>query len=284
MTPTTRPRPTTLGAAGALALVAAILAAPTQAVPPANDDIAAAEPTTTDPSTVPVDTTEATADPTDGRCVGGQSVWFRFTAPATQRFRLTTAGSSYDTRIAVFRGPRNDRSLVDCDNNSGPGRTSADRMRVREGERYWIAVSSGGQSSVGGTALLTITDHAVEPGVDVEITSVESGAVSGRLFVNGTVECQTPSEVGVFVSVSQRVGDNVARGEGRRSRQCDSDPATDPQAWTVRIDSTTGWAFQPGEASVSMSARLWDGISSLRGINLGTTNQVVGTTDARLAR
>ncbi len=281
MTPTTHPRPASLAAAtfGTLALAAATLTAPAQAAPPPNDDIAGAIPTTTVASTVTFDTTEATADPTDGRCVGDKSVWFRFVAPATDRFRLTTAGSSYDNRLAVFRGPRNSRTLVDCDNNRGPGRTAADSMRIKEGEKYWIAISSCCEPGPGGSAVLTIRDHDADPGVDIEVEGAEAGAVSGRLFVFGSMTCATPSEVDVYAFTSQRVGANVARGFGqRRNRLCDSDPVT----WRVSVDSETGWAFQSGPVAVTLSAALWDGIHGLR-LDLGTSNEDAGSVDARRA-
>jgi hypothetical protein len=279
MTPTTRPRVTSAAAAAITALAAALLGVPAHAAPPANDDIAGATPTTTSASTVTFDTTEATADPTDGRCVGDRSVWFRFVAPATSRFRLTTAGSSYDNRLAVFRGPRNSRSLVDCNNNGGPGRTAADSMRIREGEKYWIAISSCCEPGPGGSAVLTIKDHEGDHGVDLQVEGADAGAVSGRMFVFGSMTCATPSEVDVDAFASQRVGANVARGSGqRRNRLCGSDPVT----WRVALDSETGWAFQPGPVAVTVSARAWDGFHRF-GSDLGTTTVEAGSVDARRA-
>ena len=255
--PITRP-------AWALATTAAVLvslpalASPAHAVPPANDAIAGAVVTTTDPSTVSFDTTEATAAPADGRCVGDRSVWFRFDAPTTRPLRMTTAGSDFDTRLAIFRGTRNDRSLVDCDNNNGPGKTSADRFRIVEGERYWVAVSSCCEPHPGGAATLTI-GRVAEPGADLTVEGARSGEISGRLFVDGTIACHTPSEARLRVTVSQRVGDAVARGTTtRRLRSCD-DGVRD---WTAGIDSETGWAFGPGPVSVEVRASVYDGIAS----------------------
>lgn len=271
--------------AWALMTTAAVLAAllatvtPAHAVPPANDVISGAIEIPTEPSTREFDTSEATADPDDGRCVGDKSVWFRFDAPETRRMRMTTAGSDFNTRLAIFRGTRNQRELVDCDNNNGPGKTSAEQFRIRAGQRYWIAVSSCCEPDDGGDAVLTV-GQVEPPGATMTVTGARSGAVSGRLFVDGTITCNTPSEVFLRVVASQRVDDAVARGTGfRLIRSCDEGSSD----WTVRIDSETGWAFAPGPVQVVVRGRVWDGISNTREQESATP---VATSDpaARIAR
>ena len=101
------------------------------------------------------------------------------------------------------------------------------------------------------------------------------------MFVSGTAECQTPSQVWVSVTVSQAVGDSVARGSGTRSKLCDNDPTTDPQTWRVAVDSETGTAFQPGPVSVRRSASLTDGFSWVRGLAVTTSQEVATSVDAR---
>lgn len=250
--------------AWALMTTAAVLAAllvtlaPAHAVPPANDAISGAIEIPTEPSTREFDTSEATADPADGECVGDKSVWFRFEATETRRMRMTTAGSDFNTRLAIFRGTRNQRELVDCDNNRGPGKTSAEQFRIRAGQRYWIAVSSCCEPDDGGNAVLTV-GRVESPGAEVEIVGARAGGISGRLLVDGTITCATPSEVRLRVVASQRVDDAVARGTGfRRIRSCDEESSD----WTVRIDSETGWAFAPGPVSVAMRGSVYDGIAS----------------------
>jgi len=276
--PTTRPAWALVTTAAVLVSLPA-LASPAHAAPPANDAIRGAIVTTTDPSTVSFDTTEATADPDDGRCVGDRSVWFRFDATTTRSLRMTTAGSDFDTRLAIFRGTRNERRLVDCDNNNGPGRTSADRFRILEGQRYWVAVSSCCEPHPGGSATLTIGRFA-EPGAEITVEGARSGEISGRLFVDGTIACDTPSEARLEVTVSQRVGDAVARGTAyRRLRRCD-DGVRD---WTAGVDSETGWAFGPGPVSVRVNAYVYDGISSATATE-SASPVAVSDPDARVAR
>ena len=277
MTSTTRSRTVALVAAAACVLPTALLAVPAQAVPPPNDLVAGAT-VITAPTTVTVDTTEATSSPGDGECVGDKSVWFRFRAPSKKQLRMTTAGSSYDTRLAVFIGRRGHRELVACNDNRGPGRSASDELRVLEGRRYWIAVSSCCEQGPGGTAVLTVGNLGMS-GAEVVVDSATSGSVSGRLVVHGTVTCGTPSEVYMYGEASQRVGDNVARGRSSRSRPCGSMPTR----WQMGFDSDTGWAFQPGAVSVALRGRIWDGIVR-RGVSLGTSVvTAVDDPDGRLA-
>lgn len=255
------------------------LLAPAYGDPPTNDDIKSATRTSTEPSSVGFDTTEATADPTDGRCVGDHSVWFRFVPTTSHRMRVTTAGSKFDTRLAVFRGPRNDRRLVDCDDDRGPGNSAADSFGVREGERYWIAISSSREPQRGGQAVLTIGRNGT-PGAEIDVTGARSGEVSGRFYIDGTITCSTPSEVSLAGAATQRVGDATARGLGRKAiRRCHDEPIE----WTIAVDSATGWAFAPGSAFVEVRGRVWDGISVARE---RMSETVVATNDplARVAR
>jgi hypothetical protein len=252
-------RPT--GAALAALLAASlVVAAPAYADPPPNDDPAAATSITSVPTRVEVDTTEATAAPEDGRCVDGHSVWFSWRPTEDQRLPLTTAGSAFDTRLAVFRRAGGQRDLVACDNNDGPGRTSAVRFQARGGTRYLVAVSSR-LSGPGGPAVLT-WGRMGAPAVTVDIESATSGRVSGRLHLRGTVTCTTPSQLWMGGEVSQRIEatdglDGVARGWGGADvKVC----WTEPAPWHMRVDSETGLAFQPGPAAVELRIRGWDGI------------------------
>jgi hypothetical protein len=238
-----------------------VAAAPAHAAPPPNDGIAAATAITSVPTQLTVDTTEATSDAADGRCVDGHSVWFRLRPSEDRRVAMTTAGSSFNTRLAVFRGPRDNRDLVDCNNNSGPGTSSSVRFRAEADQRYWVAVSSVG-TGPGGSAMLTV-GRVAAPAVTVAVDSATSGAVSGRLHLHGTVTCPTPSQLWMGGVASQRIEsdqglDGVARGFGSdRVGIC----WTEPVEWHMRFDSDTGLAFQPGPASIGIRIRGWDGIA-----------------------
>src|SRR6185295_16942152 len=76
---------------------------------------------------------------------GGASLWYRWTAPADGTATFDTAGSGFDTLLAVFvddepevNGPVARRAY---DDDAGPGTlTSQIRMHVRGGSTYFVAV------------------------------------------------------------------------------------------------------------------------------------------------
>jgi hypothetical protein len=69
------------------------------------------------------------------------SIWYRWQAPRRGVLRLRTAGSDFDTLLAVYKGSRL-RALdrLATDDDSGPGTASELRLRVRRGSIYRIAV------------------------------------------------------------------------------------------------------------------------------------------------
>lgn len=227
-----------------------------QAARPANDDIADATPITV-PATVTQDTTGATSTSADGRCVGGKSVWYRYRPTASGPARLTTLGSTYDTMLAVFVGPRHARELVKC-NDDAIELHAAIGLRFEAGRRYWIAVSSccGRSSQAAGTAHLYFYRPAPAGG-EVTVTTAETGGVSGRLILSGTAECNTPSGIYSEVAASQRLGANVARGSAAGFVVC---VPGDENEWRLRVDSDTGWAFQPGSpVAIDLYRAIFDG-------------------------
>src|SRR3954454_19398706 len=233
-------------------------AMPAYAAPPTNDSIANARAITGIPTRIVQATREATSSADDGQCVGGDSVWYRFRPTTTSTGRVVTIGSDFDTMLAVFRGPRASRTLVACNDDAANVTSSAVQVRFVAGATYWIAVSACcGASSVGGRSVLTL--YRPRPAATtMSLGSVETGTVSGRLFVSGTVRCATPSEASVAVTVSQRVGTFVARGTGFvQVRLCDATAVS----WAVQVDSETAVAFRAGTASVTVRVDSSDGFS-----------------------
>jgi hypothetical protein len=197
------------------------------------------------PATLTVDASAATARSTDGRCVAGRSIWFRYRAPADGPLRLTTVGSDYDTVLAVFSGSRDDRELLRCSDDATIGLTSAARVRTVAGTTYWIAVSACcGRTAPAGVARLHAYRQVPLPSGTVTAVSAAAGGVSGRLLVTATARCSTDSAAVLSVVARQRVGDAVARGYGE-STATPCSPGH-PTTLTVPVDSDTGWAFQAG--------------------------------------
>jgi hypothetical protein len=247
--------------AAALLMIAA-LEVPAWAAPPRNDAISSATPLGAPPHMFVEDTRQATASTADGRCVLGRSVWFRVRRVTTRTIRLSTLGSDYDTMLAVFRGPRTNRTLIRCvDDTFEDSFAEATQVRFVAGNTYWVAVSACcGRSGVDGGRMVLNTFLPAAARVSATVDSVETGAISGRLLLTGTVHCNTPSEFEVDLAASQRVagGANVARGEGFVSGTCGPE---EDSTWTASLDSDSGWAFQTGTVAVDLSGFGDDGFS-----------------------
>jgi hypothetical protein len=268
-----------LGVLGVLVMALHGTVAPSTAraaAPPPNDLITSPTRITGIPFTSSQDTRQATRSPDDGRCVSQASVWYRYRPATTGWARVVTVGSDHDTVLAVFRGTRNNRTLVRCDDD-GVGLQSATSLRFVAGQTYWVALSSCcGASATGGRAELRLYRGRAAD-VSATIDAVESGGVSGRLALSGTITCTTPSLGAVEVTVSQRNGDQVARGYQILELDfCGPDPVP----WRVVVDSDTGWAFLDGRAVVEATAFSFDGFADAER-DLGGTVTVTEDPDAR---
>jgi hypothetical protein len=246
------------GAGAVVALTIPLLATPAQAAPPANDTPAGAVELTV-PGTFAVDTSEATSDAKDRSCVLGHSVWFHYTPASSGLVKMNTVGSTFDTHLALYRGADTPKRLVACA-DYGTGRQAALGAALEAGRSYWVALSSccDRREKRGGAAVLNLFAGPATPPT-ITIDEAESGLVSGRLHVRGTVMCPVPSLLFGNVVSSQHLGDAVARGsDSFRMRACTSEPTS----WHAVINSATGWAFQPGAASVEVRGWAYDGFSS----------------------
>jgi hypothetical protein len=271
-----------LAACGGL-VVSLLTAFPAQAAPPPSDEIEDAVRLSQLPFRSAVDTSEATREAADGDCVGGASVWYRFRPQFTGRVRAATVGSDYDTVLAVFRGTRDNRRVVAC-NDDFYDLQSALRVKVKSGRTYWFALSSccGSRSDVGGSAVLNI--YRPRPaGITATVSSVETGATSGRLYVDGTVQCSTPSYAEVNLRVSQRLASGAVARASDTVFPGDCGAGPGDATWSLSLDSETGWAFAPGTATVTMDGFAYDGFRTAF-IPEQTFNAAVGTDPNRLGR
>lgn len=167
------------------AFVAPALAA---AAPPANDDFAAAETLTGDHVEVSGNVGEATSEngePNHGGVSGGQSVWFRWTAPRSGLIRVGCS-SDFETVLAVYRGS----SLAGLDevgvDRSGPEcAPPLLSFRAVGGAEYRIAVDTrpGGG---GGGFTLTLDNEIAPPPNDAFADRAPMRDLGGNAFVLGT--------------------------------------------------------------------------------------------------
>lgn len=115
--------------------------------PPLNDDFDSAQAIAL-PYEGSLDVSGATVaadDPLMG-CGAGQNwatVWYRFTAPGDGFVTLNTAGSDYDTVLAVWQGPRGNLASRGCNDDGGWwASTSNLNVGVTAGQVYYVQVAS----------------------------------------------------------------------------------------------------------------------------------------------
>ena len=125
------------------------------AAPPVNDDFNSAKVITTLTYGDTLVTTEATPtvanpttdDPNNFNCdgdtlaAGYSSVWYRYTPGAAESIALNTAGSNYDTFIAVWTGNRGNLNLVACNDDTFAQFTSDLFFIGTPGTTYHIEVA-----------------------------------------------------------------------------------------------------------------------------------------------
>ena len=148
------------------------------ATAPSNDNFANAEVL----SGVQVHVTRSNADATKeageqnhGFNAGGKSVWFKWTAPMTRTYSLTTSRSpnNLDTLIHVYTGTalNNLVDIVGGDNINSPNNLrSVARTTLFQGTTYYIAVDgkNSGQGAAEGEFLLDIQPSFKVQGADYD--------------------------------------------------------------------------------------------------------------------
>ncbi|MGI8758064.1 MAG: hypothetical protein ACR2K0_02030, partial [Acidimicrobiales bacterium] len=123
-----------------------------------------------------VEATKEPGEPDHAGNPGGASVWYRWTAPATGSARFDTAGSSFDTTLAVYTGSSVSTlaPLASNDNASGDF-TSALNFPATAGAEYRIAVD--GFSGATGSVVLNWSQPEPAPPATITVTSPNGGEV-----------------------------------------------------------------------------------------------------------
>lgn len=143
-------------------------------VPPANNNFTNAQVISGNTGSVTgsnVGANNEAGEPDHAGVPGGRSVWFRWTAPSTNQMSLTTAGSDFDTTLAVYTGT-SVNALVEVASNDEfeADSTSAVTFFPLTGTTYRIAVD--GYSGAIGTIKLNWSpfDNGVDPALDVSFS------------------------------------------------------------------------------------------------------------------
>jgi hypothetical protein len=104
-----------------------------------------------DTGTQTCDSRKATAETGEPRHAGhvGRSLWFRWTAPRDERMTFDTAGSGFDTVLAIYSGASIDELDLVAANDDAPGLGQCSRVifDAAAGSDYRVAVDGWGRSA-----------------------------------------------------------------------------------------------------------------------------------------
>src|SRR5207247_3301090 len=119
--------------------------------PPGNDIFAARLPVVANAAVgTNVNATKEIGEPNHGGDAGGKSAWWTWTAPTSQSYVITTAGSNFDTLLGVYTGTSVDALTTVAGNNdeNAPGiLTSRVVFDAVVGQQYQIAVDGAAGAS-----------------------------------------------------------------------------------------------------------------------------------------
>lgn len=141
-----------------------------------------------------------------------RSVWYRWVPGVTGTATVTTAGSSVDTVLAVYKGPALSRltGITQNDNESAVRRTSKVSFGVVPGETYYLAVDARipGPISVSGTVA------AAPPSPGQTTPTPPAAAPTNNVFASAQAITGAPLRLnGINRSAGQQTGEPNASGQ-----------------------------------------------------------------------
>jgi hypothetical protein len=157
---------------------------------PTTDDFANANVLGGDGGTVQVSSVLASKEPSEPAHAGnsgGASVWWVWTAPADGVLTLSTAGSGFNTLLAVYAGTalNNLLPLASNDDDGSGGGASGVAVNVSAGTQYFIAVD--GYNGAGGAVTLTWLWQMPLAGADGEIPLLPPWALAALAGLLGVI-------------------------------------------------------------------------------------------------
>jgi hypothetical protein len=185
---------------------------------PANDDLDAATGVTALPFSEAVDTTDATVEPGepvegDEVCPPrGSTVWYALTLDTTQPVSVNTAGSDYDTTLAVYTGSGlGDLSFVDCNDDTFFGLQAALTFEAEAGVTYLVQVGSFG-GDFGGLLQISFAEPGKTTGKPIIFKSQFRG-----LIADAFIE-EFDETTGAFSFTSVNLVDGQSHEKGKPSK------------------------------------------------------------------
>ncbi len=136
-----------------------------------------------------VGATKESGEPNHAGVAGGDSVWWSWTAPSNGTLTITTAGSTFDTLLAVYTGSVVSNLTAVASNDNDPNGGASSRVtitNVAAGTSYAIAVD--GSLGAAGTITLNLDLTVSPPPANDNFTN--------RIAISGTAAVVTGSNVG----------------------------------------------------------------------------------------
>lgn len=132
--------------------------------------------------------TKETGEPNHAGVVGGKSVWWTWTAPSAGTVTIDTAGSDFDTLLAVYTGTKVSAltAITKGSNNNDPAggtTTSKVTFAVTAGKVYQIAVD--GNAGASGNISLQLNLAPAAPAAPTGVAASD-GAFSNKVQVTWT--------------------------------------------------------------------------------------------------
>jgi hypothetical protein len=184
------------------------------AQPPGNDDVGSATAVTAIPFEDTVEVGEATiqeGEPTETCAPFANTVWYSLTLAETTEVFIDTAGSNYDTTVAVWVGSSfDDVELVACNDDTFFGLQAATSVTVEAGVTYLVQV--GAFSEAPPDAVLTISFG--EPPKSTGKPFIVKDSFRGRM-ADAFLE-QFDEETGTFSFQAVNLVDGRSQGKGSK--------------------------------------------------------------------
>jgi uncharacterized repeat protein (TIGR02543 family) len=216
---------TTYGGLTSFNITDVSLVAGTTADIPANDDFANATLISPTGITNDVTTTYAskeTGEPNHAGNAGGHSLWWVWTAPATGTVTITTAGSAFDTLLAVYTGSSltNLTVVTNCDGALRNSGLASLRFNVSPATQFHIALD--GYDGESGSAVFTFrfSTDTTRPTVAFKSPAAGADVANSTLLVQGTAS-DNVAVAAVYCRLENAAGTNAWL------------PATGTNSWSV---------------------------------------------------
>lgn len=164
--------------------------------------------------------TKEFSEPNHGGNAGGKSVWWAWTSPFSGRASISTAGSNFDTLLAVYTGSAvNGLTTINSNDNDGTNVTSRVAFNCVAGTSYPIAVD--GWSGAAGNTVLTIAASprlAIAGSSNQVVLTWTNSAAGFSLESSENGESWIPATLSPVISAGQNWVTNTMSGSARLYR------------------------------------------------------------------